>query len=86
MYKYCVSWMQKINYLITNKGIAEDISFNLDFFSNTYKDSRIPTLQSEEFIQSYVLIMLQKNWPRYRSLGSVYCAIYWTIDVLYWII
>ena len=40
--------MQKINYLITNKGIAEDISFNFGFFLYMYKNSRIINLKSED--------------------------------------
>ena len=35
-------------YLLTNKGRAEDISFNLGFFLYMYKDSRIVNLQSED--------------------------------------
>ena len=38
----------KKNYFITNKGIAEDISFNLGFFLYMYKDSRILNLNSED--------------------------------------
>ena len=47
MYKYCVSWIKK-NYLITYKGITEDISFNLDFSLYMYKDSGILNLKSED--------------------------------------
>ena len=39
---------QKINLLITNKGIAEDVSFHFGFSSYMYKDSRILNSKSED--------------------------------------
>ena len=36
------------NHSITNKGIAEDISFNLGFFLYMYKNSRILNLKSAD--------------------------------------
>ena len=38
----------KKNHLITNKGIAGDISFNSGFSLYMYKDSRILNLKSED--------------------------------------
>ena len=38
----------KNNHLITNKDIAENISFNLGFILYMYKDSRILNLKSED--------------------------------------
>ena len=38
----------KKNYLITNKGISEDVSFNLGFLLYMSKDSRILNLKSED--------------------------------------
>ena len=38
----------KKNYLITNKGISEDVSFNLGFLLYMYKVSRILNLKSED--------------------------------------